>query len=458
MWGLTTHGKYSASGDEPHYLVVARSLYADRDLDVANNYAANDGRLIGHDGLEAGPHARPARDGRLLSAHDPGVPMILAPVYGVASRAAAAVPEPTLLRFRMSPGLFTYSLISLFVLACTAASVAVLINGLSSIVDPRLAATLGAIVVLSPPVLSHSFLVFPEAIAFAVACAVVWWILTPAPSEPATWAVIAALGFLPWCHRKYSLFVIAVAIAMVWARRAWWRRRTNGQIGVALAVFAIPHALFYLWTYSTWGNLGGPQMIDGVPLTVSGALRGFAGLWLDRQYGLFAYAPVYLLLPACWAIAGAGASWTLLPVAALAIPMGAYADWTGGFSPAARYLVPIIPFCAVAMALAARRRAVRWTVAALLVPQAAILAYGWQHPRTLWPTGGLNPLLERLGSLGRMYEHALPTLRAGSLTQAAIAAALILVLNAALVAWARAQRPNTPSSAIDQKYFGSVPS
>src|SRR6266850_2279275 len=64
IWGLTTHGKYSASGDEPHYLLVSRSLVADRDLDLANNYAANDGRLVGHDGLVAGPHARPARGGR----------------------------------------------------------------------------------------------------------------------------------------------------------------------------------------------------------------------------------------------------------------------------------------------------------------------------------------------------------------------------------------------------------
>jgi hypothetical protein len=37
VWGLTTHGKYSASGDEPHYLLVSRSLAVDRDLDVENN-------------------------------------------------------------------------------------------------------------------------------------------------------------------------------------------------------------------------------------------------------------------------------------------------------------------------------------------------------------------------------------------------------------------------------------
>jgi len=38
VWSLTTHGKYSASGDEPHYLMITQSLAADGDLDVANNY------------------------------------------------------------------------------------------------------------------------------------------------------------------------------------------------------------------------------------------------------------------------------------------------------------------------------------------------------------------------------------------------------------------------------------
>src|SRR5205809_953853 len=117
VWGLTTHGKYSASGDEPHYLLVSRSLVADRDLDLANNYASNDGRLVGHDGLVAGPHARPARDGRLRSTHDIGLPILLAPVYAIAAGVAALVPETTLARFRMSQGLLAYALVSLTILA-----------------------------------------------------------------------------------------------------------------------------------------------------------------------------------------------------------------------------------------------------------------------------------------------------------------------------------------------------
>jgi hypothetical protein len=35
VWTLTTHGKFSNSGDEPHYLMVAESLVSDGDLDIA---------------------------------------------------------------------------------------------------------------------------------------------------------------------------------------------------------------------------------------------------------------------------------------------------------------------------------------------------------------------------------------------------------------------------------------
>ena len=63
-WTLTTHGKYSASGDEPHYLMVCQSLWADRDLDLSNNYQNNDGRLFGAAGLLMEQHARPNRAGR----------------------------------------------------------------------------------------------------------------------------------------------------------------------------------------------------------------------------------------------------------------------------------------------------------------------------------------------------------------------------------------------------------
>src|SRR5438034_3928022 len=115
-WTLTTHGKYSVSGDEPHYLMIAESLVTDHDLDVANNYARNDGRLFGHDHLDMGLHAVRSRTGRVLSIHDVGLAVALAPVYAVARALAQYPSEGLLRRFRMDRVLFAYSLIGLFLI------------------------------------------------------------------------------------------------------------------------------------------------------------------------------------------------------------------------------------------------------------------------------------------------------------------------------------------------------
>src|SRR4029453_3589139 len=116
-WGLTTHGKYSATGDEPHYLIVAQSLRSDGDLDVANNYARGDSGLFGGSELQPEQHARMSRLGTLLPVHDIGVPVVLLPAFIVATRLAALPSEDTLKRFRMNRGLFAYSLISLVIIA-----------------------------------------------------------------------------------------------------------------------------------------------------------------------------------------------------------------------------------------------------------------------------------------------------------------------------------------------------
>src|SRR5947208_6963652 len=105
-WTLTTHGKFSASGDEPHYLMIAQSIVADHDIDLANNYAQNDGRLFGHDGLAAGLHALPSRTGRLRPIHDIGLAVAIVPAYLVARAVATLPTDAQLRRFRMTRGLF----------------------------------------------------------------------------------------------------------------------------------------------------------------------------------------------------------------------------------------------------------------------------------------------------------------------------------------------------------------
>jgi hypothetical protein len=449
-WGLTTHGKYSATGDEPHYLMVAQSLWSDGDLDVGNNYARGDGALFGASALQPEQHARQSRLGTVLPVHDIGVPVVLLPAYVAATTFAIVPSDGTLKRFRMNRGLFAYALISLVIIGIVTAAAALTIRGLEyQGAPPWRAASIVVIAWLTAPVLSNSFLVFPEPFAlFVTAWSILEW---SAPPRKWGWrdsALIFALGALPWFHRKYALYAVAILGILLWRRRhALLALSFRARLGVAMLFLGAPAALA-LSTLHAWGNLAGPLALDGLPLSSSAFGHGAVGLLVDRENGLLWWAPVYALLPAAWWVRRSAAGPWLLPVAALLIPCAAHYQWWGGFSPAGRFIVPLIPvFCLAGLALVQDRTA-RYVALALLVPQLVIAAYGWQHPRALWPQGdGENRVLAALlGSLGRP-DRFIPSFRTAPDSAWRVSAVLLMAiaaLNVAL-AWAAGRTRAAPA-------------
>ena len=421
-WTLATHGKYSVSGDEPHYLMITQSVVADHDLDLDNNYAGNDGRLFGRDGLEMGPHATRDRQGHLESVHDVGLPWLLVPAY-VAARSVAEATSPALLaRFRMDRGLFAYSLIGLMLIAITSIGMGLLAHAVVHHTGRRDTALLVGAAAISPPVVSHAFLVFPEVISLFMTSVVVWYAIERRRHGRAAtfYAIVAALGFLPWVHRKYTMFVVGLVFVIILARRDQVRELSPRQRVVAAALFVLPIAALFVWTWNRWGTLGGPQMLERLPFSAQSLQNGLAGLVIDRQSGLLSYAPIYWIVPASWILTWRRTWPLLLPALLLYVPMAAFVEWWAGFAPAARYVTPIVPLCLVAMADAMRYRIVRVALVALAVPQILIDAVVWQHPRTLWAAGVTNPALESLGVVGRGYEAMLPAIRVEQLSAAAL--------------------------------------
>jgi hypothetical protein len=88
--GLLSAREKGFTGDEPHYLIIAHSLSADHDLDIANNHANRDywsfytGDLQ-PDFLRRGLH------GETYSIHAPGLPVLLLPAYAVGGAVGAVV-------------------------------------------------------------------------------------------------------------------------------------------------------------------------------------------------------------------------------------------------------------------------------------------------------------------------------------------------------------------------------
>jgi hypothetical protein len=447
-WSLTTHGKYSATGDEPHFLMITQSLVADHDLDLANNYASDDGRLFGHDNLEIGLHAVPGRHGRLRPAHDIGLPIVLMPVYAGAERVATIPSESLLARFRMDRGLFAYSIIGLFLIALTVAGLLLLADALGALTSPGAAALLVVAAGISPPVVSHSFLVFPEVLALFVTNLVLWFSLSPnAGMRRSTVMTLAfVLGVLPWAHHKYLPYVLGLVIVMVWKRWNEWRTLSRGSWAAAVLLFGLPQVALQLWTWREWGTLTGTLTSNDVPFSMVVLKTGLLGLLMDRQAGLLAYAPLYWIVPACWYLTRR-ATWPyLVPAALLYVPAAAFTHgWWAGFSPAARYIVPLVPFGIVAIAEAYRYRTIRVALALLLVPQACIDAVIWQHPRTLWPAGAGNAALEALGRIGRWYEALLPAAQAGEPVGRALVALLMVSAGLVMLVYFRPAAASTSS-------------
>jgi hypothetical protein len=434
-WAMTTHGKYSASGDEPHYLMVSQSLWADGDLDLRNNYRNDDGRRFGAAGLQMGRHARDNRLGALFPVHDIGVPVVLTPIYAAATAMSNLPAASMLSRFRMTRGLFAYSLISLAILfmvvgAATITRRALMAQGVS----PVLASVIVIATWLSPPVVSNSFLVFPEAFALLATALAVRTAFADAAAPLRTRALLltASLGALPWFHRKFVVYAAALLLTVLWQQRSRLAELRTSDRVLAAALFLGPQMALAVWTWHYWGNLGGPLMVEGVPLSWDTLKVGSLGLLVDRENGLFVWAPIFLLVPAAWVVAGRRYALWLLPTACLFVPSAAHDQWWGGFSPAARFLVPLIPILVSVAATALQQRRFRLGCLILVAPQILISADGWQHTRSLWPQGdGHNRVLSDLLGWFGASETLVPSLRTSTsaITRAVVAIFVIGAVN-----------------------------
>ena len=414
IWGLDTHGSFAGSGDEPHYQMIAHSLVFDGDLDLANNYADRS-NLVGAGTLEASPHARAGIGGRLRPVHDIGLPLLFAPVFALAYAAAEAsgesLPPRLMARARLTEPLVLRHLLSLAMAALTAV-LAMMLFDVARAMSLSHASAFGwtLLFTLSPPVLSHSFLFFTE-IPGALIVVFCWRVLTGA--EPITrkrHLVTGALtGFLLLLHARYVGLVAAMLALMLW-RRSGTKRRWRDTLSflVPIAVFAAARTAVNVWF---WGDLfTSPHTLPGTPVTTPNPLaevltRAF-GLLVDQEHGLLTYAPVYLLALPAWLFMcrRRPREWTdaTLLMAAYLLPVLLPAfnrhGWSGGWSPAARFLVPIAPLLIVMMFEYVRqfrlqtdgertRRTFSGALIVLVAVQIALNLLYWSRPKLLWNDG-----------------------------------------------------------------------
>jgi hypothetical protein len=287
--GINVRATYGArvSGDEPQYLITAVSLGEDGDLDVSDEIAEERWRSFHEVSLD--PQTRRLASGREVSPHDPLLPALLAAPMLIggwwAAKATLAVLSGAL------AALLVWIAVRRFGVGVFPATLTVGIFGASA------------------PIAVYGSQVYPELPAALVVAAVVALLTGPLRRPAVVGAGLSVIG-LPWLSVKYA--PVAAAIAVVLIVRLWRmdRRRAAGMLvvgfGLAGVAFAAAHWAWYGgWTAYATGDhfVDGEFGVVGFAPDFAGRSRRLIGLLVDRNFGIVAWQPAWLLaVPAAVAV------------------------------------------------------------------------------------------------------------------------------------------------------------
>jgi len=351
-----TNGAH-VTADEPHYLVTAISLGEDYDLDVSDERAEERYRPFHRVDMLVQEETR--ADGSQVSPHDPLLPAVLA------------------LPMRLGGWIAAKLTLALVAGALAAALVWV---GVARFGAPTAVAVVTTLAfAAAPPLAFYATQVYPElpaALAVTVAIAA----LTGPLDRRALVVLGACVIALPWLAVKYAPVAAMLVVTALVRRRSWgWL----ALLGAAAGLFALAHLEWYggLTPYASGDHfVGGELTVVGTDPNYAGRAIRLAGLLLDRDFGLAAWQPAYLLaVPAAAALVRRrppGWDTLALPFAAGWLTATFVALTMHGWWWPGRQTVVVLPCAVLAVAwwAAARPRALAAVAVAGL---AGASAYAW---------------------------------------------------------------------------------
>jgi hypothetical protein len=389
------------TGDEPHYLLITRSLVADGDINLAEDYRNREYRAF-YDG-ELDLHALPGKrgEGFLYSKHLPALPVLIAPFYVAGEKAALLVSSLTRKTGGGRTVLVFFSRLPISLLAALLGMVFFL--SAWELTRKKSAALLAWLIFsFSSPLLFYSHLIYPELpVALILAGMVYGLILQKRISSRGLFWAGAGIGLLPWFGIKYiplagAAFLIAVFVA---AREG--RIKIRAAVSF-LAPLAVSAGLFLLFLYSLYGRFSLQAVYRGTAKDtdlsisrflahdLSDFLSRLPGHFLDQRSGLFIYAPIWILSLAGFLILVKKKPKPAYLLAGLFAAFWIFCSlmrYWGGFCPPGRPLLPVlwIPALFLAAGLADERNKIALVIRKALVIVSFFLVYvGLRNPRLLY--------------------------------------------------------------------------
>lgn len=350
--------------DETQYLLTALSLAEDGDLDISDELAAQRWRAFAD--VEPLVQTSVLPDGRQLSPHDPLLPLLLAVPMGVGGWVAAKV--------------------TLALLAGALAALTLWVAVRRFAVPLPLAAIGVGLASASAPLAVYGQQVYPELPAALLV--VLGAAALTCPRRGAGLALLAVVvTAAPWLSVKYV--PVAAALAALGVVR-WWRAGQRRAVAGLVTALTVMGAVYLAVHRAVWGGLtvyaAGDHFEQTGQFSVVGAEPNYlgrsvrlVGLLVDREFGLVAWQPAWVLLVAAavFLVVGRPAGWAaLIGPSAVGWLVATFVALTmHGFWWPGRQLVVVLPLALLAVLVWQVRCGVVARVAALLLGLAGVADY-----------------------------------------------------------------------------------
>jgi len=319
-----TRGVWLLTGDEPHYIIVAKSIIEDMDVKLANNYV-NDPIWSGLDW-----HTVQGVDG-YYSSHGIGLPLLLTPFYYFGGVFLSQV--------------FLSFLSALLVMY-------IYKTCLKVVSDTRTSLLVSSIFGFASLIVPYSNQIFPEIPMALILILSTYYICLKQVKNPKLLLILGALiGYSPFLKTAYAVFIVPFTIYIVGTSRNSRVKRSEAYL-IPIAVLGL--ALMAYQEVAFGNPLRTPQTFEA-----GNVLNGLFGLIFDRYFGLFTYSPVlalsifgisrfYCKSKGAFAVASTSFS-------ALYLTSSLWVAWQGGWSHPARLIIPVVPLGALPLAFSVSR-------------------------------------------------------------------------------------------------------